>query len=717
MRKGFARVNLDVNNGVMTIEARAADWNKLKGSVEKIVQSNLDGIDKLRISMLNRNADDLAETKIAPFFQMDTDAEKMAAIPFMNEGPRAARVTATDNPAFRAPEEGPAAPLPPVYAAPKFAAYDSTGKLIGANYTNYGKAEDAAGKGGSVRVLKQIEGQAQPYGYWISPEGEKKEVGSEGHDNRAARLIGRAKDESNDGASKDLFDRGWVRVVNDVEGDIFSDSRTPLTKMQRETLQDLAFEYKRQVTHNGRPTDIGPEITGQAQPKSQEDLFGQREAVSPARLGEMTNAEIAAHYPEAVIPRRRDEPIPSDIKGSPLYKSARDEDEAVRKFADKLVKFANDNKNEEGFKSGSKWYSEFVPMLKKNFGADAPIMAELLAATSPQNAPEANYAYALDALHGLKSGRFDKLKAKYEEGLAKLNDGTWKRWAARNELGADATPAAFLAGWIDKFNLKPRQSNGQLYGISSVPVLQVITRRWLANTSGPKTQNFVQNLLGTGHDATIDLWADRTMRHAGYADDEARWRILPKNSTGVSDADFEFSQKAFAEAAKQLKMKPDALQGALWFAEKQRWARNGWSRLDLGDYRKEVPKTAMLREGIEQRLARTQAVAKSKTGKQEALDLLAEPGDVGAVQAQPKQIDPFKKIAESHGANVDRAGNGFVVRVPHLAHGKSRDASEMHKELEDAGAVHVHDTILSPYANVTRYRFPEPVSVEPRNLK
>lgn len=521
LQKGFARINLDANNGILTVEARAADWNKIKSQVQKLVESNLDNIDNLRVNLVNRKADDLVDSKVAPLFQMDTDAEKLAAIPFMNEGPRAARVTVTDNPAFRALEE-PATPLPPVYAAPKFAAYDKAGALVGANYTKYGDAEDAAGKGGSVRILKQIEGQAQP--------------------------------------------------------------------------------------------------------ANETDLFGEKSPLSNSQQGNMTAAELASHFPESVIPRRRDEPISSDIKGSPLYKSAKTEDEAVRKFADKLVQFAEENKNEPGFKSGSKWYSEFVPMLKKNFGADAGIMAELLAATSPQNAPEANYAYALDALQGLRSGRFDKLRTKYEEGLAKLEDGTWKSWARRSGLGDDATPAAFVAGWIDKFDLKPRQSNGQLYGISSVPVLQVITRRWLANTSGPKTQNFVRNLLGTGHEATIDLWADRTMRHAGYADDAERWRILPKNATGVSDADFAFSQKAFAEAAKQLKMKPDALQGALWFAEKQRWARNGWSRLDLGDYRREVPKTEALRAGIEQRLTRTKAVAKIKpTETGELPSLLVEP--------------------------------------------------------------------------------------------
>jgi hypothetical protein len=168
--------------------------------------------------------------------------------------------------------------------------------------------------------------------------------------------------------------------------------------------------------------------------------------------------------------------------------------------------------------------------------------------------------------------------------------------------------------------LNPRQSNGQLYGMHSVPVLKVFARKWLENTSGPKTQNFVKNLLGTGHGATIDVWADRTMRRLGYADHRARWRILPKNGTGVSDADFAFSQEAFKHAADEMGIEADALQGGLWFAEKQLWADNGWGRLDLGDYRKEIAKVEMLKSGISQRLAAQKA--KAKAVQMEQPDLL-----------------------------------------------------------------------------------------------
>jgi len=154
-------------------------------------------------------------------------------------------------------------------------------------------------------------------------------------------------------------------------------------------------------------------------------------------------------------------------------------------------------------------------------------------------------------------------------------------------------------------------------------VLKIFARKWLENTPGLKTQNFVQNLLGTGHEATIDLWADRTMRRLGYAGFKNRWRILPKNATGVSDEDFKFSQAAFRHAAKEMHVTPDALQGALWFAEKQLWADRGYGKLDLGDFREEIKKLGMLKEGVKQSLAAQKKAAKA--GAEEQPDLLVTP--------------------------------------------------------------------------------------------
>jgi hypothetical protein len=385
---------------------------------------------------------------------------------------------------------------------------------------------------------------------------------------------------------------------------------------------DLAIAAESLVS--GEPINLD-DFTSRA---AQQDFFSGTEALSNSEVGRMSNAELKRRYPEAIVPASKEESIPSEIVNSPLYKSAGSEAQAVKAFSRRLVEFAKEHQDRPEYKLGAKWYSEFVPKLKQEFGKDAPIMAELLAATSPQTNVETNFGYALDALESMKAGRFNKIIDKYNQGLDMLANDKWESWYKRNlkdipNPPAEPTPAAFLAHWIETHNLKPRQSNGKLYGQHSLAVLQVLARRWLDSARGPKTLNFVQNLLGTGHEATIDLWADRTMRRIGYEGYQPRWRILPHNNAAVSDADFSFAQQAFRQAAKELDMKPDALQGALWFAEKSHWADKGWSRLSLGDFSREMEKVPMLRAGYRQRLDKTQRSAKVKPAEEQ--ELLIQP--------------------------------------------------------------------------------------------
>lgn len=353
-------------------------------------------------------------------------------------------------------------------------------------------------------------------------------------------------------------------------------------------------------------------------------ISAKRAPLSTIERASMTRQEIRDHYPEAVVPRANNESIPSDILGSPLYKEAGgSEDTAVDAFANRLVSFAKEYQDKPLFHAGASWYSDFVPRLKKEFGKDAPLMAELLSATSPQTNVETNFGYAHDALQSLKAGRFDKIISKFNEGMTKMEDGSWESWLKRNASPGANTPAAFLAAWINKFDLKPRQSNGKLYGQHSLAVIKVLTGRWVKENTGPKTANFVQNLTGDSKEATIDLWADRTMRWAGYEGHVPRWRILAENKAAVSDADFTFSQKVFNAAAKKMNMEPSALQGALWFAEKQRWADNGWGYLNLGTFQAEMDKLPFLKTGFKQRVEQQTQIEKGKNYQQLALDIRA----------------------------------------------------------------------------------------------
>ena len=436
----------------------------------------------------------------------------------------------------------------------------------------------------------------------------------------------------------------------------------------------------------------------------QEQLFGGREYVSPAQL---TQAELRERYPEALVPAKIrtksgklvDPKIASDIVGSPLYRKSA---EPVKAFADKLVEFARANESSPEYQAGLKWYSDFVPLLKKHFGKDAPMMAELLAASSPNETPTQNFYYAVDALEGFKSGRFDKIIEKYNQGFDLMKDDTWKGWYNKElkagnipQPPATPTPEAFLAHWIYKHGLKPKQSNGALYGFHGKAILEVMARKWLAQNKGPKVANFVQNLLGIGHGATIDVWADRTMRRLGYAEDKGRWRILPKNGEGVSDADFEFSQKAFEEAAKTLGITADSLQGGLWFAEKKLWSDNGWGKLDLGSYVKELENLPIIKSSIKQRLKTT------------ALKRKAVPMETGELKFQsPKEkIDTLAKVATQAGAlGAENIGDGrFLVYTKQ----GGDDTNAVYDALEKAGATYIPDTILSGHRNVSKWKLPE----------
>ena len=334
--------------------------------------------------------------------------------------------------------------------------------------------------------------------------------------------------------------------------------------------------------------------------------LGSRAPLTSKEVGDMTKAELLRHYPEGIVPKRRKDLIDYDIKNAPRWKGKED---ATNIAADELEKFARARLASPEFQDGLKWYSHFVPMLKKAYGKNHEMMAQLLAATSPRNSPAPNFAMANDAIEGYKAGRFDKQIKKYLDGTKMLESGSWKSWYEKQRKADklikprdNPANAAFMAEWIEAHNLAPRQSNGKLYGMHSVPVLQVMAGKWLTENTGPKTLQFVKNLLGVHHGATVDIWAARTMRRLGHKGISERWRILPGNETGVSDTDFAFSQEAFEKAASRLGVKPDALQGAVWFAEKKLWAERGWGRLDFGDFRKEIAKRDMLNTGIQKRL-------------------------------------------------------------------------------------------------------------------
>jgi hypothetical protein len=227
-----------------------------------------------------------------------------------------------------------------------------------------------------------------------------------------------------------------------------------------------------------------------------------------------------------------------------------DKASAVTTYADKLVEEANKWKDNPDAQAGKVWYKNVGKFVKKGFGADAEMFAHLLAATSAGQGVMGNWADAFEAYRMYQTGAYDSAIREYKR-----------------------------TGVITQ-DMKPKKENGKYFYTNSDEVLKVLAGTWYDQVQGPKTPNFLRNLLGKGKDATIDLWAARTMRrlgHEGVEDAPDQYRISPASETGVSDLDFAFSQQVFKQAASKLGMDAHELQGMMWYAEKSHWVDKGYT--------------------------------------------------------------------------------------------------------------------------------------------
>lgn len=284
-----------------------------------------------------------------------------------------------------------------------------------------------------------------------------------------------------------------------------------------------------------------------------------------------------------------DEPLPVsksyDLLDTYLGKKQKGKTVAEREeklsdvLSESLQRDYQEAKKNPEIEAGEKWYSTFRDKIQGLLGDDTKLFAELLGATSPQTSVDVNFGYSLDAYNRFKSGEYDAMLAKYREGKNAFKAGELEEFSKETgKTGKKATENAFLDWWIEKHNLVPTSSKGRKFGFHSKSVLRVLDGSWLQNVKGPKTPNFTGNLTGSTFEATIDVWAMRALHRMANEGNKGRWRIQIANETGVADQDFFLGQKAFRKAADKLGILPDALQAILWFAEKERWEKNGWTR-------------------------------------------------------------------------------------------------------------------------------------------
>ena len=234
------------------------------------------------------------------------------------------------------------------------------------------------------------------------------------------------------------------------------------------------------------------------------------------------------------------------------------------------------------------WYRSMRTRLRKEFGGMGDVFADILGATSAQTNVQQNYENALLVLRRFTRGEFDAEIAEYEK-LIESGAPRDKTLYARDE---DPN---------DPFRLI-RKASGELFNTNSAAATEALLDmfRQVKKGKAPKTINFTGNLIGFGNEATIDVWAARYLRDAAglpRIPPPAEKAVAGKHLTGSTidnqriGSEFGFGQEVFNEAASILNSQggikefnpelgdlgPDDLQAVVWFLEKEKWAKNGWT--------------------------------------------------------------------------------------------------------------------------------------------
>ena len=266
---------------------------------------------------------------------------------------------------------------------------------------------------------------------------------------------------------------------------------------------------------------------------------------------------------------------------------------AVDALADEIVNETTEMMKDPEVSAGMGWYGRMRTRLGQIFGADRDLFTHLLGTTSAQTAVEQNFRYSVNLYNRFKAGEFDAQIKQYLKLRGRMQAGTLGDLLVREkiqnskgvvytkEMVKKSEGSALLQSAARHYNLLPTQPDGQLFGANSYPALKALSQVWFADRLGknrmtPKTPQFSMNLNGQSLEATIDVWAARSLRRIIYGGQEES-RILPSEETAVSNPDFALGQLIFARAAKKLNMNPDDLQAVVWFGEKKIWDQNGWT--------------------------------------------------------------------------------------------------------------------------------------------
>ena len=311
-------------------------------------------------------------------------------------------------------------------------------------------------------------------------------------------------------------------------------------------------------------------------------------------------------------------------------------EQKVDAIGDKIVQEFNANQDVPEVVKGIGWYKDLHTKMRNIFGGRTNFFGRLLGATSGQTNVEQNYKYAIQALEAYSKGAYDSYLDEYKDFIDRVeqyqneeelnqffNEYKGRAVNALKEQGKTAfsesrikpdpkdineTKRKLLNLWPKANPLYRTDNPSKLYGINSPAVAKVLAGIWLQQTQQTKTNNFYENVVGITTNPTIDLWAARTIRRMIYDGNVDRYRIAERAEQGVDErvyaeqagglSDYQLAEEVIKNASNKLNMDPDDLQAYLWFAEKDLWLKNGWSKgtaAKKSDFREEANKNEITR--------------------------------------------------------------------------------------------------------------------------
>lgn len=259
----------------------------------------------------------------------------------------------------------------------------------------------------------------------------------------------------------------------------------------------------------------------------------------------------------------------------------------VKDVQDVITKAQSGDAQARFILSQANWYRAMRTRLREEFGGLGDTFADLLGTTSAQTGVEQNWDNALEILRRFSRGEYDKELDAY---ASRVSSGQTVDGKTLTQLHKDG-----------KFPLITKAA-GQLFNANSPTSMGALLNmfRDIKVGAAPKTPNFTGNLIGYSNKATIDVWAARYLRNAAglpYIPPPAEKAVAGKHLTGSTlhspkiGTEFGFGQEVFSKAASDLnasgvvkKYDPqlgaigeDDLQAVVWFIEKDKWTKNGWT--------------------------------------------------------------------------------------------------------------------------------------------